>query len=122
MDNRITDAAKAYEGQKIWKMIFLLRKPAEWAALNTVDERYMTFKRYENLQRKFFERFTNVNLSGTALPRLLQLKQECTRIQKYMLKLLTLAYKSQIGNQGVKAYIFNRQSYKKQAYVMLTNV
>ena len=82
---------------------------------------YTTFTKYGDLRRKFFERFTDPNPSGTALAQLLQLKQERTGIQEYATKALTLAHQSQIGNQGAKALMFNRLSYKEQEYVMLAN-
>ena len=85
------------------------------------EEGCTTFKRYRDLRRKFLKRFTNPNPSGTALARLLQLKQGHTGIQEYATKTLTLAHKSQIGDQGAKALIFNGLSYKEQEYVMLAN-
>ena len=103
-------------------MISLLRGPAaEWAALYMDNKGYTIFKRYRDLRKKFLERFTNPNLSGTTLARLLQLKQGRTGIQEYAKKPLTLAYQSQIGDQGAKALIFNRLLYKEQEYVMLAN-
>ena len=77
------------------------------------DEGYITFKKYEDLRRKFFKRFTDPNPSGTALAQLLQLKQGRTGIQEYATKALTLAHQSQIGDQGAKAFIFNGLLYKK---------
>ena len=88
---------------------------------NMKDEGYTTFKRYRGLRRKFLERFTDPNLSGTALAQLLRLKEGRIAIQEYATKALTLAHQSQIGNQGAKTFIFNRLLYKKQEYVMLTN-
>ena len=82
---------------------------------------YITFKRYGDLRRKFLEKFTDPNLSGTALARLLRLKQRRTGIQEYATKALTLAHQSQIGDQGTKTLIFNGLSYKEQEYVMLAN-
>ena len=53
-------------------MISFLRGPAaEWAAIYMNNKRYTTFKRYRDLRRKFFKRFTDPNLSGTALAQLL---------------------------------------------------
>ena len=104
-------------------MIFLLEGPAaEWAATYMDNKRYTTFKRYGDLRRKFFERFTDPNPSGTALAQLLQLKQGRTGIQEYATKALTLAYQLQIGDQGTKVFIFNGLLYKEQEYVMLANV
>ena len=85
------------------------------------NKEYITFTKYGNLRKKFLERFTNPNPSGTALAQLLQLKQGRTRIQEYATKALTLAYQSQIGNQGAEALIVNGLLYKKQEYVMLAN-
>ena len=103
-------------------MISLLRKSAaEWAAMYMDNERHTTFTKNGDLRRKFLERFTDSNPSGTALARLLQLKQGRTRIQDYATKALTLAYQSQIGNQGAKALVFNGLLYKEQEYIMLTN-
>ena len=122
VDNKIADAAGAFEGQRIRYMISLLRgSAAEWAATYMDDKRYTTFTKYGDLRRKFLERFTDPNLSGTALARLLRLKQGCTGIQEYATKALTLADQSQIGDQGAKALIFNGLSYKEQEYVMLAN-
>ena len=82
---------------------------------------YITFTKYGDLRRKFFERFTDPNPSGTALARLLQLKQRHTRIQEYATKALTLAHRSQIGDQVAKGLIFNGLLYKEQKYVILAN-
>ena len=54
------------------------------------NKRYTTFTKYRDLRRKFLERFTNPNPSGTALAQLLQLKQRRTGIQEYATKALTL--------------------------------
>ena len=85
------------------------------------NKEYTTFTKYGDLRRKFLERFTDPNPSGTALAQLLRLKQGCTGIQEYATKALTLAYQSQIGYQGAKALIFNELLYKEQEYVMLAN-
>ena len=85
------------------------------------NEKYTIFTKYRDLRRKFLERFTDPNPSGTALAQLLQLKQRRTRIQAYATKALTLAHQSQIGNQGTKALIFNKLLYREQEYLMLTN-
>ena len=120
VDNKIADAAEASERQQIRYMISLLRgSAAEWAAMYMDNERYTTFTKYGDLRRKFLERFTDPNPSGTALAQLLQLKQGRTGVQEYATKALTLAHQSQIGNQGAKALIFNGLLYKKQEYVML---
>ena len=122
VDNKIANAAGAFEGKQIRYMISLLRGPAaEWAATYMDNKGYTIFKRYVDLRRKFFERFTNPNLSGTALAQFLRLKQGRTGIQEYATKALTLAHQSQIGNQGAKVLIFNELLYKKQEYVMLAN-
>ena len=72
VDNKIADAAGASEGQWIRYMIFLLRgSAAEWAATYMDNKRYTTFTKYRDLRRKFLERFTDPNRSGTALARLL---------------------------------------------------
>ena len=79
VDNKIADAAGASEEQQIRYMISRLRGPAaEWAATYMDIKGYTTFKRYEDLRRKFLKRFTDPNLSGTALAQLLRLKQERT--------------------------------------------
>ena len=44
------------------------------------NKKYTTFTKYGNLRRKFLERFTDPNPSGTALARLLELKQGRIRI------------------------------------------
>ena len=122
VNNKIADAAGASKGQQIRFMISLLKGPAaEWSATYIDNKRYTTFKKYEDLKRKFHERFTDPNPSGTALAQLLQLKQRHTGIQEYATKALTLAHQSQIGNQGAKALIFNAPPYKEQEYVMLAN-
>ena len=122
VDNKIADAAGVSERQQIRYMISLLRGPAaEWAATYMDDEGYTTFKRYGDLRKKFLERFTDPNPSGTALARLLQLKQGRTGIQEYATKALTIALQSQIGNQGAKALIFNGLLYKEPEYIMLAN-
>ena len=100
---------------------FLKGSAAEWAATYMDNKRYTTFTKYGDLRRKFLKRFTDPNPSGTALARLLQLKQGRTRIQEYATKALTLAHQLQIGNQGAKALILNGLSYKEQEYVMLVN-
>ena len=122
VDNKIANAAGASEGQRIRYMISLLKgSAAEWAATYVNNEGYTTFTKYGDLRKKFLERFTDPNPSGTALARLLQLKQERTGIQEYATKALTLAHQSQIGGQGAKALIFNGLLYKEQEYVMLAN-
>ena len=74
-------------------MISLLKGPgADWVVMYINNEGYTIFKRYEDLQKMFFERFIDLNLLGIALAKLLQLKQECTKIQEYATKALTLAY------------------------------
>ena len=120
VDNKIANEAGASEERQIRYMISLLRgSAAEWAATYMDNKGYTTFTKYGDLRRKFLERFTDPNPSGTALARLLRLKQGCTGIQEYATKALTLAHQSQIGDQGAKALIFNRLLYKKQEYVML---
>ena len=85
-------------------MISLLKKlAAEWGITYIDNEKYITFKKYENLQKKFIERFIDSNQSRTALAILLQLKQGHTRIQDYITKVLTL----------VSLVTFNRLLYKK---------
>ena len=122
VDNKIADVAGASEGQWIRYMISLLRgSAAEWAATYMDNKEYTTFTKYRDLRRKFLERFTDSNPSGTALAQLLRLKQGRTGIQEYATKALTLANQSQIGDQGAKARIFNGLSYKEQEYVMLAN-
>ena len=122
VDNKIANAARASEKQRIRYIISPLRGPvAEWAATYMNNKRYTTFKRYGDLRRKFLKRFTDPSLSGTTLAQLLRLKQGRTRIQEYATKALTLAHQSQVGNQGAKAFIFNRLLYKEQEYVMLAN-
>ena len=72
VDNKIANAAGAFEEQRIRYMISLLRGPAvEWAATYMDNKGYTTFKRYGDLKKKFFERFTDPNPSGTALAQLL---------------------------------------------------
>ena len=113
VDNKIANAAKASERQRIRYMISLLRGPAaEWAATYMDNKRYKTFKRYGNLRKIFFERFTDLNLSGIALAQLLRLKQGRTGIQEYATKALTLAHQSQIEDQEAKALRFHRLLYK----------
>ena len=119
VDNKIANAAGASERQRIRYMISLLRgSAAEWTATYMDHKEYTTFTKYGDLRRKFLERFTDPNPSGTALARLLQLKQGHTGIQEDVTKALTLAHQSQIGNQGAKAFIFNGLLYKEQEYVM----
>ena len=122
VDNKIANGAGASEGQRIRYMIFLLRgSAAEWAVTYMDNKRYKTFTKYGDLRKKFLERFIDHNPSGTALAQLLQLKQGRNGIQEYATKALTLAHKSQIGDQGAKDLIFNRLLYKEQEYVMLAN-
>ena len=123
VDNKIADEAEASKKQRIRYMISLLRgSAAEWMVTYMDNKGYTTFTKYGDLRRKFFERFTDPNPSGTALARLLRLKQGRTGIQEYATKALTLAHQSQIGDQGAKALIFNRLLYKEQEYIMLANV
>ena len=57
VDNKIADAARAFERQRIRYMISLLRGPgAEWAATYMDNKRYTTFKRYEDRKRKFSQK------------------------------------------------------------------
>ena len=93
IDNKIADAAGASERQWIRYMISLWRgSAAEWATTYMDDEGYTTFKKYGDLRKKFLKRFTDPNPSGTALARLLRLKQRHTGIQEYATKALTLAH------------------------------
>ena len=93
VDNKIANATGAFEGRQIRYMISPLRGlAAEWAATYMDNKRYTTFTKYGNLRRKFLEKFTDPNPSGTALARLLRLKQRHTGIQKYATKALTLAH------------------------------
>ena len=72
VDNKIADAAGASEGRQIRYMISLLKgSAAEWAATYMDNEEYTTFTKYRDLRRKFLERFTDPNPSGTALAQLL---------------------------------------------------
>ena len=122
VNNKIANAARDSEGQRIRYMISFLRGPAaEWAATYIDNKGYTTFKRYGDLRRKFLERFTDSNPAGTPLAQLLQLQQGRTGIQEYATKALTLAHQSQIGNQKAKALIFNGLLHKEQEYVMLAN-
>ena len=99
VDNKIANAARASEGRRIRYMISLLRgSAAEWAATYMDNKKYTTFTKYGDLRRRFLERFMNPNPSGTALARLLQLKQKRTGIQEYATKALTLAHQLQIGD------------------------
>ena len=91
--DKIANAARASKGRQIRYMISLLRgSAAEWAATYMNNKGYTTFTKYKNLRRKFLERFTDPNPSGTALAQLLQLKQGRTGIQEYATKALTLAH------------------------------
>ena len=93
VDNKIADAAGASERRRVRYMISLLRgSAAEWAATYMDNKKYTTFTKYGDLRKKFLERFTDPNPSGTALAQLLQLKQGCTGIQEYATKALTLAH------------------------------
>ena len=72
VDNKIANASGASEGQWIRYMISLLRRPAaEWAATHIDKEGYIIFKKYRDLRKFFFEKFTDPNPSGTALAQLL---------------------------------------------------
>ena len=72
VNNKIADAGGAFKRRRIRYMIFLLKRPAaKWAAIYMNKKGYTTFKRYGNLKRKFLERFTDPNPSGTALAQLL---------------------------------------------------
>ena len=72
VDNKIANAAGASKGQQIRYMISLFRgSAAEWAATYMDNKRYTTFTKYKDLRRKFFEKFTDPNPSGTALAQLL---------------------------------------------------
>ena len=68
VDIKIADAAGASERRRVRYMISLLRgSAAEWAATYMDNKEYTTFTKYGDLRRKFFERFTDPNPSGTAL-------------------------------------------------------
>ena len=72
VDNKIADAAGASEGRRIRYMISLLKgSAAEWAATYMNNKEYTTFTKYRDLRKKFLERFTDLNPSGTALAQLL---------------------------------------------------
>ena len=72
VDNKIANAAGASKGQRIRYMIFLLRgSAAKWAAMYMDNKGYTILTKYRDLRRKFLERFTDPNPSGTVLARLL---------------------------------------------------
>jgi Ty3 transposon capsid-like protein len=76
VDNKIVDAAGASDGRKVRYATSLLRgQAAEWAITHTDGEGYTTFQRYEDFRKEFMERFTEPNLTGTAMEKLLNLKQ-----------------------------------------------
>ena len=77
VDNKIVDAAGAFKGRKIRYEMSLLRGPAaEWAANYIISTGKDTFQTYVNFKAQFLQRFTDLNLSGTAVERLMGIKQE----------------------------------------------
>jgi Retrotransposon gag protein len=76
VDNKIVDAAGASNGRKVRYATSLLRgQAAEWAITYIDREGYTIFQRYEDFRKEFMERFTEPNLTGTAIEKLLNLKQ-----------------------------------------------
>jgi hypothetical protein len=75
VDNKIVDVAGTSNRRKVRYAIFLLRgQAAEWAIIYTDGEEYTIFQRYEDFRKEFIERFIELNLTGTAIEKLLNLK------------------------------------------------
>jgi Retrotransposon gag protein len=122
VDNKIADAAGASDGRKVRYATSLLRgQAAEWAITHTDGEGYTTFQRYEDFRKEFMERFTEPNPTGTAMEKLLNLKQGKMGIQEYTTKALNLTQKAQVGTQAAKALIFRGFHPRDQDRVMLAN-
>ena len=122
VDNKIADAAGASEGRKIRYAMSLLRgSAAEWAANYVTNTGEDTFQTYINFKAQFLGRFTDPNPSGTAVERLMNMKQGKQSIQEYCTKTLNLARQANLGDQAAKALIFRGFHPKDQERVMMAN-
>ena len=122
VDNKIEDAAGASDGRMIRYATSLLRgTAAEWSATNTDESGRTTFRTYEEFRTAFLERFTDPNPSGTAVERLLNLRQGRMGIQEFATKVVTLAHRAMLGDQATKALVFRGLHPKDQDRVMLAN-
>jgi Retrotransposon gag protein len=122
VDNKIADAAGASDGRKIRYAVSLLRgQAAEWASTHTDDEGYSTFQLYTDFRKDFMERFTEPNPVGTAMEKLLSIKQGKMGIQEYTTKALNLTQKAQVGTQAAKALVFRGLHPRDQDRIMLAN-
>ena len=122
VDNKIADAAGATEGRKTRYAMSLLRGPAaEWAANYMTNLGDITFQTYFEFKTKFLQRFTDPNPSGTAVERLMNMKQGKQSIQEYCTKTLNLARQANLKDQTAKALIFRGFHPKDQERVMMAN-
>ena len=122
VDNKINDAAGASEGMMIRYAISLLRgTAAEWAATHTDEEGRSTFQTYRDFRKRFLLRFTDPNPTGTAIEKLLNIKQGRMGIQEYCTKAVNLSNQAGLGTAVTKALIFRGIHVKDQDRVMLAN-
>lgn len=93
VDNKIADAAGAIHNRKIQYTVSLLRGlAAEWALNHTDNEGNTTFQIYKEFRKAFLRRFTDLNPTGTAIEKMLNLKQGRMGIQEYTMKVLNLVH------------------------------
>ena len=122
VDNKIEDATGTSDGRMIRYVTSLLRGTAtEWSATNTDESGRTTFRTYKEFRTAFLERFTDSNLLGTTVERLLNLRQERMRIQEFATKMITLTHRTMLGDQATKVLVFRDLHPKDQDRIMLAN-
>ena len=122
VDNKIEDVTGASDGRMIRYATSLLRETTtEWSTTNTDESGRITFRTYEEFRTTFLERFTDLNSSGTAVKRLLNLRQERMGIQEFVIKVVTLTHRTMLGDQTTKALVFRGLYPKDQDRVMFVN-
>lgn len=122
INNKIADIFLAMDARKIRYATSLFREAAtKWALSKTNDEEIYICLTYREFRKEFLEQFTEPNPTGTAMEKLLNLRQGRMEIQEYCTKVLNLAYKVELENQAAKALAFRGTHLKDQDRIMMTN-
>lgn len=87
----------------------------------TDDDGDITFGFYKKFRKSFLERFTDSNLTGSAMKRLLNLRKRKMDVQEYITKILNLSYQADLRDQATKILVFRRLHSKDQDRIMLAN-
>lgn len=85
------------------------------------EKKESIFSHYKDFRKTFLERFMNPNPTETAMEKLLNLRQEKMRIQKYTIKTTILAYNIDLEDSAIKALIFKELHSRDQDRIILTN-